>query len=142
MFLTLYNAAKSRAFRRHIIAGFLTYIVTVLVLHVSLGIMEWDTFIVLFVFQIVHFFYGFLVTRHFIFKRESDSENFIHDKKTQAVRYAFWLFGFRIADGVGNFILIEWVGLSYVIAPILVMCVLFSAKFFAYRRFVFRTAHN
>ena len=140
--LELYDAVNSRALRRHIFAGTTVYVATVLALHTFIAILEWSTFSAILILQVVLFCIGFFISRYYIFENEKASESFVYDKKTQAIRYALWLLVFRVADGVCNFVLIEWAGLSYFIAPILVMCVLFVAKFFAYRRFVFSKVEN
>ena len=67
---------------------------------------------------------------------------FAYSPRTQATRFAICMIAFRLSDVIINYILIDGVGVSYIISPLIVAGILFFAKFFVYQKFVFTTAQK
>lgn len=111
--------------------------ITVAILHLLLSIIGLHTALALAILQVVIFSYGYVVSRRFIFK-QSKGENYVYSPKSQAARYAFCMLCFRTLDGGISYILIDWLGLSYFVVPLMVSGVFFILKYFVYRKFVFK----
>ena len=129
---------RDKSFHRHLLVGLFTYIMTIAVLHLFLGILGWGTLTSLVIFQTMFFFYGFTITRRFIYGQSNESEQYAYSPQSQALRYAVFLFCFRVVDGAMSFILIDFFGVSYFIVPLMITGVLFILKFFVYRRYIFK----
>ena len=130
------SKAEMKAFRRHLLVGAVTYLLTVSALHLFLSVLGWSTVAALVVLHLGIFVYGFILTRRFIYKGEN-GERYAYSPQSQAKRYALCLFAFRLLDGGISFILIDWMGISYFVVPLMVTGGLFILKFFVYRRLVF-----
>ena len=135
------NILKSSAFHRHLIFGGINYFITILALHVMLSILRWETLKSLVLFNILLYIYGFFLFRKIIFKHEGNNE-FTYIPRTQAIRFAVCMLAFRLSDICVSFFLIEIMGVSYVVTPLIVAGMLFVAKFFVYQKFVFTTMQN
>ena len=87
------------------------------------------------------YLYGFFLSRRIVFKQESN-EDFVYSPKEQAIRYAIFLLVFRIFDASISFVMIDLFLISYFVVPLFVTGTLFVAKYFVYRKCVFKVVQK
>ena len=126
---------QSGMFLRHFFVGAITYILMVFTLHILISAMHWETIWALVVLHCTLFVFGFLLASRFVFGDKNSK--YVLTKTSQLVRYGALLFTFRVLDALVSYIFIDWLGISYLVTPLIVTNTFFVIKFFVYRKYVF-----